>query len=137
MVRKLRHRVARNTVVRASEMVSRKRIRFSLRALLVAVAFAAVLCWWLMIPTYNAKKYVDAINVGDFEVADQMCSDSESRFPAFFFPNGDYETFHYRATIKPVSWQNIWNGTRDITTDFHACSITATRNGIDVEIWLP
>ena len=117
--------------------MAKKRIQFSLRVLLLAVAGVAIGTWWFMIPTYKANRYVQAINSGEFAVADQMCLDPESRFPGFFFPDGNYKSFRCRATLQPASWQNIWRGTRDITTDFNACSITATRNGIDVKIWEP
>lgn len=117
--------------------MSRKRFRIPLRAFFLLIAVMAVLAWWLMLPTYNANRYVHAINSREFDVADQMCSDPATRFPGFFHPDGDYAMFRCRAQVEPLTWQNVWSGTRDITTDFNACSITATRSGIDVEIWWP
>jgi hypothetical protein len=117
--------------------LSQKRIQFSLRVLFFAIGLLAMSFWWFTLPTYQANRYVHAINSDQFEIADRMCSNPQSRFPGFFFPNGDYKSFHCRAELQPLSWQNLWRGTRDITTDFHACSITATGTGIEVEIWSP
>ena len=75
---------------------------------------AAVICWWLVLPTPAwPETNVAAVNSGDFGKANAMCSVPGSQFPGFF---SSLTKCH--ATIAPLTWHNVLNGSRDITTDF-------------------
>ena len=118
--------------------------RFSLRASLVVVAVVAALLYWALAPTFKAQQYVRALNASDYLAADRLCPDPNTRFP------GDWtvgDMFEVRASIRPLSWSNIWQGTRNISVAITHCqedgmstssvACKATRTGVAVVHLLP
>ncbi|MCG8448466.1 MAG: hypothetical protein MI725_02660 [Pirellulales bacterium] len=88
-----------------------RRFRFSLRFLLVAMVLSAGILYWVTLPSVTARRYVTAINAGDFATANRLCSGSESPFPG---ENAKQEMFRPHAALLPLSLHNVLHGTRDL-----------------------
>lgn len=60
------------------------KVHFSLRALLVVVTLAALLCLWRDRPRRVAERFVEAIESKQFATADALLADGEHAFVATF-----------------------------------------------------
>jgi len=80
---------------------SRPRFRFSLKALFVAATLAAAFCYWLMLPTFNAQRFVRAVEASDFAVADRFFHDPKDRILESY--NKQFWKFEFRTTLEPFS----------------------------------
>jgi hypothetical protein len=60
-----------------------KRLRFSLRGLLLVTVAIAGLCWYRDMPRQNADRFIDLIKAGDYQAADAMVvnRDADSKLP--------------------------------------------------------
>jgi len=56
------------------------KLRFSLRAMLILVTFAALLCVWRDRPRRMANRFVEAVANGEYAAADAMFSEGTHRF---------------------------------------------------------
>jgi hypothetical protein len=97
------------------KLESRARFRFSLRALVVAATFAAVLCYWLMLPTINAQRFVHAVKISDFSAADSFFRDPKDRILEDY--NKQFWKFDLQATLEPVSASQLLK--RERRVNFH------------------
>jgi len=52
-------------------------VRFSLRSFFLFSALVAVICAWCVLPSMAAKRFVQAMEQGDYGVADQMFRNEE------------------------------------------------------------
>jgi hypothetical protein len=76
------------------------RFRFSLRWLLLATAIVAACCYWLVLPTIIAKRFVRAVASANYVRADACFADPNSRFLSKL--NDKHWRFLARAELK--SW---------------------------------
>lgn len=126
------------------QQARRSVFRYSVRALLVLTALAAVAVYWLALPTLNASRYAAAIAAHDFAAADALCVSPEHRFP------GDWTrhaTFEPKATVANLTWSDLWQGKRKLFvgiaygdgSGLASCGLecTATRRGIEPGMLLP
>lgn len=58
------------------------RLRFSLRALFIVTTLVAALCFWLILPTLTARRFLAAISSEDYRSADKLFSSAADRFLA-------------------------------------------------------
>jgi hypothetical protein len=58
------------------------RLRFSLRALFFLTALIAALCFWFVLPTLTARRFLAAVASEDYRSADGFFSNSDDRFLA-------------------------------------------------------
>jgi hypothetical protein len=120
------------------------RWRFSLRSLIVAAALLPLIAYWLLLPTIVARRYVTALNAGNYRAADQLCLDPKEAFP------GDWtrhQTFHPRAELSPLTWQDFRRGQRRILVAINygdaaglvACGVECygTARGIKIGMFIP
>src|SRR5262245_27353831 len=117
-----------------------KGTRFSLRTLLIVMAVAPALLYWLGLPTLNAWRYAAALETRDYAVADRMCVDQREPFPGEM---KDWLSFAAQAKVERLSWRDVWWGERRMAiyhqahagsfvmsfVGFHA---VATRRGIEI-----
>ena len=114
------------------------RLRYSIRVLFVATALVAAGCYWLMLPTIMAKRFVRAVDTADYALADNCFRDATDRI--FESYNQKFWTFQLQADLAPSSATQIWRGERLITfhlafggpmpTRIHEGTILATRLGL-------
>jgi hypothetical protein len=79
---------------------SRSRFRFSLRALLIAFALVAGICYWLILPTIEAERFVRAVDSGDFKSADACFHRPEDRF----FVTWKEKNWAFKPQAELESW---------------------------------
>lgn len=122
----------------------RLRWRFSLRFLLIVTAVVPLAAYWFALPTLNARRYVAAINAGEYAAADKLCIDAERVFP------GDWtrhKTFQPKAGLSELTWRDIRDGRRNIYVGIAygdgsglvSCGVecVAKRGGIEVGMFIP
>ena len=78
----------------------RSRFRFSLRVLLVAIALMAGVCYWLILPTIEAERFVRAVDSGDFESADACFHRPKDRF----FVSWNEKNWAFKPEAELESW---------------------------------
>jgi hypothetical protein len=91
----------------------RRCFRFSLRILFLITTVAAFLSYWMMAPTLKAKQFVQALNAGNFEAADDGFCNQEDRFLLELYEK------HWRciawADLQPWTFAQLLRGDREIT----------------------
>ena len=105
----------------ASEIVTRKqresertmRFRFSLRRFFILITLLAGFCYcWFVMPTVTAKRFVEAIAAKDYGSADQLFTDSSSRFIA---DSADkFWAFEATANLLPITAGQLLRGERHV-----------------------
>ena len=120
------------------KLESRTRFRFSLRALFLLATVVAVLCYWLMLPTIVAKRFLRAIDSADYATADNCFHDAKDRI--FNGYNQKFWTFQLKGSLAPSSAGEFWRCERQITFElvyggpmplrFNDGTIIATRQGL-------
>jgi VanZ family protein len=91
--------------------------RFSLRTIFVVMTFVAVACYWMMLPTINAQRFVHAIQTGNYASADNFLRNTEYRF---FEDAQTASALGHDPVIWPLTWRDLWNGQRHITLPLNA-----------------
>jgi hypothetical protein len=119
-------------------------LRYSLRSLLVLTAVSAVVVYWLILPTLNARRFTAAINSGQYEVAERLCVEPADVFPGTW---KDHQTFEPKAGIQPLSWEDFRGGQRRMFVGIAygdgggiaSCSLecSATRQGVEIGMFMP
>lgn len=116
----------------------RVRIRFSLRTLLLVTLVVAGGCYWMVLPTVYAQRFVAAVAAGEYAAADALFVDPADGFLVDW--DARYTIVERRAKLEPSSWQERWRGKRQISviivyrTPSHTLArsvdIMATRTGL-------
>src|SRR5947208_2496467 len=114
------------------------RLRYSIRVLLLATAIVAAGCYWLMLPTIMAKRFIRAVDTADYALADNCFRDVKDRICKSY--NQKFWTFQLQADLAPSSPTQIWRGERQINfrlafggpmpTRIHEGTILATGLGL-------
>jgi hypothetical protein len=74
--------------------------RFSLRVLLLVTALLAGICYWLILPTIEAERFVRAVDTGDFKSADACFHRPEDRF----FVSWKEKNWAFKPQAELESW---------------------------------
>ena len=114
------------------------RLRFSIRALFVLTTIVALGCWWLVIPSLSAQRFVQAINSADYQQADACFRKSDDRFIAKW--NDEHWQFAASAELEPWTFREILCGQRRVQLHLsyggpsplriRTYTVTATRSGL-------
>jgi hypothetical protein len=104
----------------------------------VGTAVVACGCYWLMLPTLNAQRFVAAVAAGDYAAADAFFADPADRFLEQC--DTDYTIIAQQPKLEPASWRGVLCGRRQISlrivystptrTDAHYVLIMATPAGL-------
>jgi VanZ family protein len=110
-----------NNLVPASDVTSdgdwpRTWPRYSLKTLFVAMTLVALTCYWMMLPTINAQRFVRAIQERDYAAADNLFID-ENRF---FEAAQTTEALGNNPILSPLTWRELWTGHRHISLPMNA-----------------
>ena len=114
-----------------------KKLRFSLRTLGVATAIVAIACYWLVLPTINAQRFVRDVKCENYERADTYFRNLDDRFLLAW--NEKYWRLYARASLEPWSFAELLRGRRlvrmhltfgDATLRSREWLIAATRIGL-------
>lgn len=138
-----------NTVVPDSEVTSdddrpRTWRRYSLRTLFMMMTAVAAGCYWMVLPTINAQRFVQAIQERNYAAAERIFISKSEAFPGSF---KQYRHFKSWPTIAPMTLSDIWRGERRIGVGIHygdegamatcAADIRAYRSGLQLEMLFP
>jgi len=120
-----------------SHLATRSWPRYSLKSLLVAMTITALVCYWMLLPTMNAQRFVRALQEKDYGTAESQFRSEELAFPGTF---KSYDRFVANAIIAPLTWDDLWKGERRIKVAIDygndggligcAADITAYRDGL-------
>jgi hypothetical protein len=80
------------------------RLRYSIRALLVLMAVVGALCYYALMPWRNAYRFVNAVQNGQTDVAEQMLLRNSSSV------HSAAVQLRYDMSVAPVSMERLWNG---------------------------
>jgi hypothetical protein len=113
------------------------RLRFSLRMMFLATTVVAGVCYWLILPSVKAGRFVRAIEAADFEVADRCFCNSDDRFLVAW--KNIFWSMKAYAQVEPLSIRQLIRGERHVTvTVDHAgpdgtstAGIIANRTGLE------
>jgi hypothetical protein len=103
------------------------RPRFSLRRLLLFTALVAAACyWWIARPTNTAKRFVAAVNCGDFAAAQTLFGPG----PMFHEKWANYmgREIRLESYLAPRSWHDLVHGRRRIDLQYAAGSSVVLPN---------
>jgi hypothetical protein len=83
------------------------RPHFSIRILLLAIAVSAFASYWAFArPTVIARKFMRAVEVGDYQRAEAFCLDRDCRFLSV--PIDELSDVSANAKLHPRQWRDIW-----------------------------
>jgi hypothetical protein len=88
------------------------RPRFSLRALFVLTTIVALGCYWLILPSLSAQRFVRAINSADYRQADACFQEGDYRFLVKW--NEEFWQFTSSADLEPWSFRDVVRGQRQV-----------------------
>ncbi len=88
------------------------RFRYSLRALFLAITLASVGLYWFGLPSLHAHRFVTALNSRDYPAAQRQFAKGKRPFPGRWT---EYVHFEPRASLQPLTWQNILRRERFVT----------------------
>ena len=86
------------------------RLKFSLRTLFLTTAIVAVACYWLILATINAQRFVGAVASENYELADTCFREPDDRF--LFDWNEKRWRFKAEAWLEPWSFREFMRGER-------------------------
>src|SRR5690242_3915392 len=119
-------------------------MQFRLRTLMIVLGFGPMVLYWLSMPTLNGRRYVAALNAGNYRQANRLCMDENDRFPGSWT---SHKTFHPSAELMPVTWQDFRRGERRVLVAIAygdddglvSCGVEccATARGIKIGMFMP
>jgi hypothetical protein len=114
------------------------RWRFSLRALFVLTTIVALGCWWLILPSLSAQRFLRAVNSADYQQADAFFQKGDNRFLVKW--NDEYWQFTSSAELEPWTFREVLRGQRRVKLHLsyggpsplriRTYRVTATRSGL-------
>jgi VanZ family protein len=117
---------------------------YSLKALFAVATLAAVICYWLVLPTVNAQRFAAAMHHRDYAVAESLFVSPAKVFPGSFKQHRHFEP---RVGIEPMTWNDFWKGERRIGVGISygdgdgiascAAEIRARRAGLELVMVVP
>jgi len=120
------------------------RLRYSLRALFVAVTLVCLAIGWLALPTLRARAFVSAMGDEDYAAAEKLFTNQQDIFPGDW---KDHRHFEPRVFLKPLTWHDLISRERQITvgvaygdgSGIASCTveIKATADGLEKGMALP
>jgi hypothetical protein len=114
------------------------RPRFTLRALFVLTTIVALGCWWLVLPSLSAQRFVRAINSADYQQADACFQKGADRFLEKW--NDEHWQFAASAELESWTFREVLRGQRRVQLHLsyggpspvriRKYRVTATRSGL-------
>jgi VanZ family protein len=118
--------------------------QFSLRTIFVAMAVIAVVCYFLVLPTMHAQRFVRAVANKDYAAAEQLFTSGSDTFPGTF---KQHRIFKQHVELAPMTWSDFWRGRRSIGVSIQygddngiancGAAIESNRRGLKVLWWVP
>lgn len=118
--------------------------RFSLKTTFILMTLAAVLLYWMVLPTVHAQRFVLAIQSKDYAAAETLFVSGSETFPGSF---KEYQVCEPHADLDSMSWSDFWHGRRRINGGIRygdadgqalcGAAIIAQRRGLKLEWWAP
>jgi VanZ family protein len=123
---------------------TRKWNRFSLRTVFVTMTFIAVVCYFLVLPTMHAQRFVRAIANKDYAGAEQLFTPGSDTFPGTF---KKHRILQQHVELAPMTWSDFRRGRRSIGVSIQygddngiatcGAAIESDRRGLRVLWWVP
>ena len=120
------------------------RLRYSLRALLIAVTLICLGIGWLALPTLRARQFVSAMAKQDYTAAERLFTDQQDVFPGSF---KEHTHFEPRVSLKALTWRDLISRERNLFvgiaygdgSGIASCSleIKATPDGLEKGMMFP
>jgi VanZ family protein len=117
---------------------------YSLKTLFIAMTIVALACYWLMLPTMNAQRFVRAIHLHDYATAESLFASEDDAFPGSF---KDYDHFVANAQLASLTWDDLWKGERRVSIAINygddggiigcGADIHARRDGLKLGLIVP
>jgi VanZ family protein len=118
--------------------------QFSLRTVFVAMTVIAVVCYFLVLPTMHAQRFVRAVADRDYATAEQLFTSGSDTIPGTF---KQHRVFKPHVDLAPMTWSDFWRGRRTIGVTIQygddsgiavcAAAIESDRRGLKVLWWVP
>jgi hypothetical protein len=105
--------------------------------LFIGTAIVAAACYWLILPSIKAQRFVRAVSSGNYQRADAYFNNQEDQF--LFGWNDKHWHFHADAELEPWSFSQFLRGERlvrlrvragDATVRTREWILAATRGGL-------
>lgn len=91
------------------------RLRFSLRAMFVLTTLAAAMCFWLILPTLTARRFLTAVASEDYPSADTFFVNADDRFLADWA--GTRWGFRTSGELLPLTLANFVHFQRSVRVE--------------------
>jgi hypothetical protein len=103
----------------------------------LASAVVAGVCYWFILPTVNAGRFVRAVETADFKLADDCFCDAEDRFLVSW--KDIFWSMEAGAYLEPLTIRQLLRGERRITVSVDhtspdgtsTASVVANRTGLE------
>jgi hypothetical protein len=86
------------------------RLRFSLRTLFLLMTIVAALCFWFLLPTLTAQRFLTALAAEDYQSADTFFRNADDRFLADW-ANKRW-SFRSSGELLPLTFHQLWRNKR-------------------------
>jgi VanZ family protein len=123
---------------------SRNWHQFSLRTIFVAMTLIAVACYFLVLPTMHAQRFVRAVANKDYAGAEQLFTAGSDTFPGTF---KQHRILKQHVELAPLTWSDFRRGRRSIGVSIQygddngiatcGAAIESNRRGLKVLWWVP
>jgi hypothetical protein len=120
------------------------RLRYSLRALLIAVTLICLGIGWLALPTLRARAFVSAMADKDYAAAEKLFINQQEIFPGRW---KEHPYFEPRVILKSLTWHDVIHRERQIVVAVAygdgsgiasgSVEIKATADGLEKGMALP
>jgi hypothetical protein len=91
------------------------RLRFSLRTLFLLMTIAAALCLWFLLPSLTARRFLAALNTGDYQSADAIFRNVDDRFLAEW--SEKRWSFRSSGELLPLTFDQLWRNKREVRVE--------------------
>ena len=105
----------------------RRKIRFSVRSLVILSALTVLAIWWLATPSANAMRFAQAVNSKRYEIAQSMFAVERSKM---MLPT-DIPILNAKVVTTAWTWKDLLRGRRPM--DF-LIVYNGTRRPIEMKI---
>jgi hypothetical protein len=113
------------------------RLRFSLRTMFLASTAVAGICYWFVLPTVNATRFVRAVESADYKLADDCFREFDHRFLVTW--KNIFWSMEADAHMVPLSFRQLIRGERHVNVSVEhsgpdgtsTASVIAKRSGLE------
>ena len=91
------------------------RLRFSLRTLLVLVTIVAAFCFWIVLPSLTARRFLVALAAEDYQSADAVFRNVDDRFLADW--SNKRWSFRSSGELLPLTFSQLLRNERRVRVE--------------------